>query len=80
MATDIADTDSCNPISVKASGRAGELICTMPFPSQPTFWGEDNLGRYRASYFDKYGDKTWVQGDFIQMNPKTEGFLMLGRS
>ncbi|KIW86365.1 acetoacetate-CoA ligase [Fonsecaea pedrosoi CBS 271.37] len=80
MATDIADAEATNAVSVKHTGQAGELVCRMPFPSQPTFWGEKTLDRYRASYFERYGDKIWFQGDFIQLNPKTHGFLMLGRS
>lgn len=81
MATDITDADALEPISVKKTGRAGELTCHRPFPSQPVcFWGDDDMSRYKSSYFQKYGTKTWYQGDFIQMNPKTGGFLMLGRS
>ncbi|KAH8650771.1 acetoacetyl-synthase [Ilyonectria robusta] len=81
MATDIADADVLEPISVKKTGRAGELTCRRPFPSQPVcFWGDGDMSRYKSSYFEKYGNKTWYQGDFIQMNPKTGGFIMLGRS
>ncbi|RMJ04805.1 hypothetical protein BHE90_015266 [Fusarium euwallaceae] len=81
MATDITDADALEPISVKKIGRAGELTCGRPFPSQPVcFWGDDDMSRYKSSYFEKYGNKKWCQGDFIQMNPETGGFLMLGRS
>ncbi|KAJ3545771.1 hypothetical protein NM208_g2351 [Fusarium decemcellulare] len=81
MATDIVDADAVEPMSVKKTGQAGELTCGRPFPSQPVcFWGDNDMSRYRSSYFEKYGNKTWYQGDFIQMNPKTGGFIMLGRS
>lgn len=81
MATDVADADALEAISVKNAGQASELICRRPFPSQPvSFLGDDGMSRYKLSYFERYGNKIWYQGDFIQMNPKTGGFLMLGRS
>lgn len=81
MATDVADVGATEAVSVKSSGQPGELICRRAFPSQPvSFWGTGSLDRYKSSYFERYGDTVWYQGDFIQMNPKTHGFIMLGRS
>ncbi|OQU94355.1 hypothetical protein CLAIMM_00716 [Cladophialophora immunda] len=81
MATDVADADSPDAVSVKESGRAGELVCRRSFPSQPvSFWGEAGTERYRSSYFDRYGGEVWYQGDYVAMNPRTRGFEMLGRS
>lgn len=49
-------------------GRAGELVCTEPFPSQPaTFWGENGDARYHASYFGSHRE-VWTHGDHAQIN------------
>lgn len=50
-------------------GRAGELVCTEPFPSMPlTFWGEGGDERYHQTYF---GDRAeiWTHGDRATLNP-----------
>lgn len=61
-------------------GESGELVCTVPFPSMPVrFWNDDDSSKYHAAYFDKFPG-IWAHGDFIYVNPKTGGFLMLGRS
>jgi len=59
----------------------GELVCTKPFPSMPVrFWNDPEFQLYRAAYFDKIPG-VWAHGDFIHMNPKTNGgIVMLGRS
>ncbi|KAJ0420294.1 hypothetical protein BJY00DRAFT_301689 [Aspergillus carlsbadensis] len=82
MAVDIFGMDDGAPAeSIRASGAAGEVVCTQPFPSQPVcFWGDATGERYRGSYFAKYGPATWAQGDFISMNAATGGFVMHGRS
>jgi len=81
MAVDVADVGQERFVSVKNSGHPGELVCCMPFPSQPVkFWGVDGTKRYRSSYFERFGNSTWNQGDFVQMTTDTKGFLMLGRS
>ena len=49
-------------------GRAGELVCTEPFPSMPlTFWGKDGDERYHQTYF---GDRAeiWTHGDRATLN------------
>jgi len=61
-------------------GESGELVCTVPFPSMPTrFWNDANGEKYKSAYFEKIPG-VWAHGDFIYVNPKTKGFLMLGRS
>jgi len=59
----------------------GDLVCTKPFPSMPVrFWNDPEFQLYRAAYFDKIPG-VWAHGDFIHMNPKTNGgIVMLGRS
>ncbi|KAJ6443402.1 eukaryotic translation initiation factor 3 subunit 2 [Purpureocillium lavendulum] len=65
---------------LSGSGEAGELVCVKPFPSQPVcFWGEDGEKKYKESYFAKFPG-VWAHGDFIRVNPKTDGLVILGRS
>ncbi|KAM0187492.1 hypothetical protein ACHAPI_011127 [Fusarium lateritium] len=81
MAVDIFDTQTDESVSVENSGIPGELVCTQPFPSQPvTFLGEGGLDKYKLSYFERYGNGIWHQGDFVQQFPDTKGLVMLGRS
>jgi acetoacetyl-CoA synthetase len=81
MAIDIADSEAETAVSIMESGRSGELVCRGPFPTQPVaFWGRGGQEKYRSSYFQRYGNATWAQGDLIMMNPVTRGYLMLGRS
>ncbi|OQU99362.1 hypothetical protein CLAIMM_05001 [Cladophialophora immunda] len=81
MAVDIADVSGETFRSVKAKREPGELVCTMPFPSQPiAFWGEHGAKKYQESYFERFGTGIWNQGDFVQMNTDTGGYVMLGRS
>ncbi|KAJ5832140.1 AMP-dependent synthetase/ligase [Penicillium riverlandense] len=68
---------------ISASGEPGDLVCTTPFPAQPVmFWppGPTGLEKYRKSYFDLFGPTVWHHGDFVRLNPKTGGVVMLGRS
>ncbi|KAM5346056.1 hypothetical protein ACJ41O_009061 [Fusarium nematophilum] len=66
--------------AIEASGEAGELVCTAPFPSQPAFfWGDEDGKRYRSAYFERYPG-IWHQGDFVRMDPITQGIQFLGRS
>jgi len=81
MAIDILASESETPVSVAATGQAGELVCRMPFPSQPVmFWGDNGNTRYKDAYFKRFGTSIWCQGDFVSMSPSTGGFVMLGRS
>lgn len=41
--------------AIENTGEPGELVCTVPSPSQPAFfWGDHNGQRYQAAYFDKF--------------------------
>lgn len=68
---------------ISASDEPGDLVCTKPFPAQPVmFWplGPAGAEKYRKSYFDVFGPSVWHHGDFMRVNPKTGGVVMLGRS
>ncbi|KAK2795534.1 hypothetical protein FQN52_005301 [Onygenales sp. PD_12] len=68
---------------ISATDDAGDLVCTKPFPAQPVmFWPPGPAGqeKYRKSYFDVFGPSIWHHGDFVNINPKTGGLEMLGRS
>ncbi|KAH8814724.1 acetoacetate-CoA ligase [Flagelloscypha sp. PMI_526] len=74
--------------ALENSGEPGELVITRPHPSVPRFWGDDEKrSKMYNTYFGEYDDQdnkllepVWRQGDFIVMNPKTKGFVHLGRS
>ncbi|KAK5445143.1 hypothetical protein LTS15_010234 [Exophiala xenobiotica] len=71
-------SDTGEPI--EATGEAGELVCTAPFPSQPVFfWGDKDGKRYQSAYFERFPG-IWHQGDYIRMEPATQGIQFLGRS
>lgn len=79
MAVNIFDTTRTEPVPVTTE--PGELVCTLPFPSQPLrFYGPQGNEKYRSSYFERFGNSIWCQGDFIKINPETRGIEMLGRS
>lgn len=60
--------------------RKGELVCTAPFPSQPIgFWDDPEQKKYKSAYFDVY-DNVWRHGDYIEINDKTGGVVIYGRS
>jgi len=67
---------------ITSSGQAGDLVCTVAFPSQPiAFWGKDGEAKYRASYFAHPSfPGIWHHGDFVAFSPTTGGMMMLGRS
>ncbi|KAI9197150.1 uncharacterized protein BJ171DRAFT_241045 [Polychytrium aggregatum] len=58
----------------------GDLVCTKPFPVMPVgFWNDPNHEKYRGAYFDVF-EGVWHHGDFVYINSKTGGVIMLGRS
>jgi acetoacetyl-CoA synthetase len=60
-------------------GRAGELVCTAPFPSMPvSFWNDPNGRKYRAAYFDVF-PKAWRHGDWAELTAH-DGMIIHGRS
>ncbi|KAJ3280232.1 hypothetical protein HDU76_009240 [Blyttiomyces sp. JEL0837] len=61
-------------------GVPGDLVCTKPFPVMPVFFWNDKDGeKYRGAYFNKF-EGVWYHGDFVLLNPETDGVVMLGRS
>ena len=60
-------------------GRAGELVCTAPFPSMPvSFWNDPDGSKYRAAYFDAFPN-TWRHGDWAELTTH-DGMIIYGRS
>jgi acetoacetyl-CoA synthetase len=64
-------------------GEEGDLVCTLPFPCQPTtfFSTTPTLGqqKYREAYFELFPG-VWHHGDFVRFEEGTRGITMLGRS
>ncbi|MDX1415572.1 MAG: acetoacetate--CoA ligase, partial [Candidatus Promineifilaceae bacterium] len=57
----------------------GELVIAEPMPSMPLyFWGDDQMARYKASYFEMYPG-VWRHGDWISFNERG-GCVIYGRS
>ncbi len=60
-------------------GTAGELVCTVPFPSMPVFfWNDPEGGRYRSAYFERFPG-VWCHGDWVEKTVRG-GFIIHGRS
>ena len=77
MAVEVWDFEGKN---VTDSGEPGDLVCAKPFPCQPVmFYGQDGSEKYKKSYFETFPG-VWHHGDFVRINPKTGGLVMLGRS
>lgn len=65
---------------VTNTGEPGDLVCVKSFPCQPiAFWGKEGAEKYKSSYFETFPG-IWHHGDFVRINPKTGGLVMLGRS
>lgn len=73
--------DTWNESGQPVRDEPGDLVCTKPFVCMPVFfWNDDKRhSKYRAAYFDVFPN-VWHHGDFVQINSKTGGILMLGRS
>ena len=66
--------------NVTNTGEPGDLVCVKTFPCQPVmFYGPDGDKLYKKSYFETFPG-VWHHGDFVRINPKTSGLIMLGRS
>lgn len=78
MAIEVWDDDG----SPLATGK-GELICSLPFPSMPLrFWNDDDDARYRAAYFERFPDHpggVWAHGDYASWTERG-GMVIYGRS
>lgn len=71
-----AYNDDGNPVE----DELGEMVIDKPMPSMPIyFWNDADHKRYKSSYFEHYPGK-WRHGDFIQINSKTNGLVIYGRS
>ena len=77
MAVGIFDEDGKD---ISETGVPGELVCTRPHPTIPVrFWGDDARGsKFLKAYYDTYPG-IWRHGDFVAMNPRTKGYIILGR-
>ncbi|SJK97182.1 related to acetoacetyl-CoA synthetase [Armillaria ostoyae] len=65
MKVEVFDPEGNN---IEHTSEPGELVCTRPHPTIPLFfWGDTP-------------DGVWRQGDFMVINPKTKGAIILGRS
>lgn len=68
-----------NDDGVSVEEEKGEFVCTEAFPCMPIgFWGDENGGRYRKAYFDKFPG-IWAHGDFAERT-RNKGFIIHGRS
>ena len=77
MAVEAWDLEGNN---ITGTGEPGDLVCVKPFPCQPVmFYGADGEEKYKKSYFETFTG-VWHHGDFVRLNPKTGGLVMLGRS
>lgn len=82
MGISVVDSASSpeDPQPVEPRDAPGDLVCTKPFPCQPlTFFGPGGEAKYRAAYFERFPG-LWHHGDFVRMDPRTGGLVMLGRS
>jgi acetoacetyl-CoA synthetase len=74
MAVEVWDDDGRS-----RRGQKGELVCTLPFPSMPIgFWDDEDDRKYRAAYFDKFPN-VWCHGDYIELT-EHDGVIVYGRS
>lgn len=57
----------------------GDLVCVKPFPVMPVyFWNDPDGSKYRNAYFNTFKG-VWAHGDYVKINSKTGGLVMLGR-
>jgi acetoacetyl-CoA synthetase len=62
-----------------ARGDQGELVCTLPFPSQPLgFWGDTDGKRYHKAYFESFPN-VWCHGDWGEVT-SNKGIVISGRA
>lgn len=74
MAVEVFD-DNARPVR----GRAGELVCTKPFPSMPVaFWNDPDGAAYSRAYFEHFPG-VWRHGDWAEITAH-DGVVIHGRS
>jgi acetoacetyl-CoA synthetase len=57
----------------------GELVCTLPWPSMPLrFWNDEGRAAYRAAYFSRFAG-VWHHGDYVEWT-EHGGMIVHGRS
>ncbi len=75
MKIDVLDDDG-NELPV---GEKGDLVCSVPFPSMPVgFWNDENDHKYHAAYFERFPN-VWCHGDYIE-HTEHGGYIIHGRS
>jgi acetoacetyl-CoA synthetase len=75
MKTEILRDDG----SLADAEEAGELTCSLSFPSMPVcFWGDEDGSKYRAAYFEQFPG-IWAHGDYAKKTVNN-GFVIFGRS
>lgn len=80
MALDILDSGRPDPVSLKHDSKAGKLVCVQPFPSEPlSFYRAGGMEKYRSSYFERFGNDIWCQGDLSEIRPDTKGASDAGK-
>ncbi|PFH53746.1 hypothetical protein AMATHDRAFT_54232 [Amanita thiersii Skay4041] len=66
--------------NIEHTGQPGEMVCTRPHPSLPVFfWGDERGEKLKETYFGMYPG-VYHQGDYLVVNPRTKGLIVLGRS
>lgn len=74
-----ADVTAFDDDGHEVVGQVGELVVRSPMPSMPVrFWNDDDMARYRDSYFDTYPG-IWRHGDWVTVSPE-HTFEIQGRS
>ncbi len=74
-----AKVQALNDAGRPVLNEVGELVIAEPMPSMPLyFWGDPNMARYRASYFEMFPG-IWRHGDWIAFNDHG-GCVIYGRS
>lgn len=74
-----AKVQAFNDLGHAVLNEVGELVISEPMPSMPLyFWGDPQMVRYKASYFEMYPG-IWRHGDWISFNERG-GCVIYGRS
>lgn len=81
LGTDVDVADPNTGLSIRDTGKPGEMVVRKPFPSMPCFfWGDTDGSIYRSAYFERFpGVDCWAQHDWLSINPRTGGSTMHGR-
>ena len=74
-----ANVQAWDPSGQPLVDEVGELVITEPMPSMPVFfWGDEDGGRLRESYFSMYPG-VWRHGDWIKITSRGTA-VIYGRS